>query len=186
MANYGFATNKMRSMDNAYANRAGVITTENITNIPNGAFVVADNASELPLNIYNVANIELENFKQFATGDTGAPYILDACLIPEVTDINGNTYKVGAITTNMSFDPYQGLKYRQLHLEDRFYLFDGNIAGSPSMVNKFLAPTNKSFQLTASDTAAVSGLCIQIMAILPLNNGLQNVGNQYLCKVIQV
>lgn len=186
MANYGFATNKMISMDNAYANRAGVITTQSLTSIPNGAFVVADNASALPLNIYGTTNIELENFKRFATNDTGAAYILDASLIPEVTDINGNTYKAGAIVTNMSFIPSQGLKYRQLFLEDRFYLFDGNISGTVSASNKYLVPDNGSFLLAAASSIPQTGFCVQIMGELPLNNGLNNVGSQYLCKVIQL
>lgn len=186
MANYGFATNKLQSMDNKYMNRAGIISTTSLTEIPNGAFVVADNASDLPTNIYGTADMNLENFKRFATGDTGAAYILDASLIPEVTDINGNTYKVGGILTNLKFDPYQGLKYRLLALEDRFYLFDGNIAGTPSATNCYLAPTNGSFQLTASSTAAASGFCAKIMATFPLNNGLRNAGVQYLCKVISL
>jgi hypothetical protein len=187
MANYGFATNKLQSMDNKYMNRAGIITTAELTTIPNGAFVVADNTTALPANIYSGKDLNLENFKQFETGDKGASYILDASLTPEVTDINGNTYKVGSILTNLTFDPYQGLKYRLLAQDDRFYLFDGNVgSGSPSLTNCYLAPTNDSFLFTASNTAAVSGFCAKIMAILPLNNGLRNAGSQYLCKVISL
>jgi hypothetical protein len=89
--------------------------------------------------------------------------------------------------TNLQYSVTKNLKFVLLQKEDRFYLFDGNVAsGSPSLTNCYLAPTNDSFLFTASSSAAVSGFCAKIEAVLPLNNGLTNAGSQYLCKVISL
>lgn len=187
MANYGFEVNKMQSSYNAALCRAGKVTgLETTDKIPNGALVVADETTALPTSIYGTVDLNVENFKKFETGDTEAAYILDAAEVPEVTDVNGNTYRVGSIMTNLEYAYDKILRFRKLQPEDRMYIFDGNVTGTAPTVGQFLIPTNDSFLFTASAQAPVSGLGIKVLAILPLTAGLQNLGSKYLCKVTSI
>lgn len=188
MANYGMICGSMVSQDVKSKNRAGLvvgITAE--TKIPNGALVFADDTNSTPLaaDIYGAAEISQEKFVQFTAGLTSAAYILDAAEVPQVTDVNGNTYKVGGILSNLEFAYDKALRYRKLEVEDLLYVFDGNITGSPA-VGGHLVPTASSFQFTAQSNAATSGLDLRILDIEPLNAGLTNVGNKYLCKVVKL
>jgi len=188
MANYGFKTNKLQSMFNAALIKAGVITGLTDTDvIPNGALVRADNTTALPANIYGGKDLNEENFAKFTSAGTSTVYVLDAAEVPQVTDASGNTYKVGSDLTALTF-PYdiaRGLRFRELALNDRFYLFDGNVDGTAPTAGQYLTGKNASFlfELTSGGTATGSGFEVVVQAVLPLTAGLTNKGNQYLCKV---
>lgn len=185
MANFGIIAGDMASQDVRSYNRAGVVTGLAAGDkIPNGAFVVADNSTALPTGIYGDKEISLENFKKFTTGSAAAAYILDASAMPQITDANGNTYRAGDITSNLEFAADARLRFRKLMLEDRFYIFDGNITGTP-VEGEFLIATNDSFNLTASASAGDSFTAI-VEAAEPLNNGLRNAGKKYLCRVVKM
>ena len=187
MANYGIYPVKMQAQFNDALNKAGVVTTSGVTSVPNGALVIDDVTSALPENIYGVGDINLFNFKRFATNDKGAFYVLDSAEVPEVTDGVGNVYKVGDFTLSRTYAPTRVLRYRQLFLGDRIEIFDGNITGSAvGTTNKFLIPTNNSFNFTADSSAAASGLCLKIIASYPLNAGITNCGTKYLAQVISL
>lgn len=186
MANYGFEVGLLKSSFNDAMLRSGVVTTEGVTSIPNGALVFADFATAIPNNVYGSKEENLENFKRFTTGDDEPAYILDASAIPNLKDEANNVYNVGNIMTGMTFAPDKVLRYRELALNDRFYVYDGNITGTPSDTNKYLVPTNGSFNFTATDTDPESGLVVQIIKEKPLNRGVKNVGKKYLCRVVRI
>lgn len=187
MANYGMELNKMQSSYNAALCRAGIVTglSEN-EKVPNGAVVFADDTSALPTTVYGTADLNLENFKKYASaGSNGAAYIVDSADINEFTDAYGNTYKVGSNLTSLEFARGKALRMRKLQPEDRLYIFDGNIASKPT-VGQYLVPTNGSFQFTAQSGAPASGLALIVQAELPLTAGLQGLGSKYLCKVVKI
>lgn len=186
MPNYGMEINKMQSSYNAALCRAGVVTglAEN-AKVPNGGLVFADNTTALPDSIYGTKDLNLENFKQYAASGNGAAYIIDSADIPEVTDANGNVYKVGSDVTSLEFSQDKPLRMRKLQPEDRLYIYDGNVTEA-AVVGNYLKPTTNSFFFTKDTTAPVSGLGLVVQAVLPLTAGLMNKGNKYLCKVVSI
>lgn len=186
MANYGMIAGSMASQDVRSYNRAGVVTgLQDSDTIPNGAFVVADNTTALPMSIYGTKETTLENFKKFTTGSKDTAYILDAAEVPQTEDVNGNTYRNGGILSNLEFAADKRLRFRKLVLDDRFYIFDGNIASGTPTVGQYVVATNASFGLTAQAAAGDSFSAV-VEAVEPLNNGLQNKGNKYLCRVTKL
>ena len=185
MANYGFERNQLESMFNASLCRAGVVTgLSSSDKIPNGALVFADNTSALPSTIYGTADLNLQNFAKYAGSDDGAAYIVDSADVNEVSDAAGNSYRVGDILTSLEFPYDKALRMRQLKVEDRFYIFDGNVTGSTPQVGYHLVPTASSFAYTCQSGAPVSGLDLLIIGVLPLTAGLNNLGSKYLVKVV--
>jgi hypothetical protein len=186
MPNYGMEINKMQSSYNAALCRAGVVTgLADGVKVPNGGLVFADNTSALPTSIYGTVDLNLENFKQYAASGNGAAYIIDSADVPEVTDANGNTYKVGADVTSLEFAQGKALRMRKLQPEDRLYIYDGNVTGTAAR-GSYLKPTADSFKFTADSSAPASGLALIVQAVLPLTAGLANKGNKYLCKVVSI
>ena len=187
MANYGMELNKMQSSYNAALCRAGVVTgLQDTDKVPNGGLVFADDTSALPTSVYGTADLNLENFKKYSSeGTNGAAYIIDSADIPECADGNNNVYKIGSNITSLQFAPNKPLRMRKLQPEDRLYIFDGNVATTPT-VGQYLVPTNGSFQFTVQGSAPVSGLGLVVQAILPLTAGLQGLGSKYLCKVVRI
>ena len=187
MANYGFERNQLESMFNASLCRAGIVTgISDDTKVPNGALVFADNSSALPTTIYGTVDLNLQNFAQYAGGGDGAAYIVDSADVNETTDAAGNVYRNGDIITNLEFPKTKALRMRQLKVEDRFYIFDGNVTGSTPQAGYHLIPTSSSFQFTCQAGAPVSGLDIIVLAVLPLTAGLNNLGSKYLVKVVSL
>lgn len=187
MANYGFERNKLESMYNASLCRAGIVTGLGTgVKVPNGALVFADNTSALPTSIYGTADLNLENFAQYAGSNDGAAYVVDSADINEISDAAGNVYRVGDTLTSLEFEQGKALRMRQLKVEDRFYIFDGNVTGSTPQAGYHLIPTTSSFQFTCQSSAPVSGLDILILAVLPLTAGLANLGSKYLVKVVSL
>ena len=187
MANYGFERNQLESMFNASLCRAGVVTgLSSSDKIPNGALVFADNTSALPSTIYGTADLNLQNFAKYAGSDDGAAYIVDSADVNEVSDAAGNSYRVGDVLTSLEFPYDKALRMRQLKVEDRFYIFDGNVTGSTPQVGYHLIPTASSFQFTCQSSAPASGLDILVLGVLPLTAGLQNLGKKYLVKVVSL
>ena len=189
MANYGFERNQLESMFNASLCRAGVVTgLSSSDKIPNGALVFADNTSALPSTIYGTADLNLQNFAKYAGSGDGAAYIVDSADVNEVSDAAGNSYRVGDVLTSLEFPYDKALRMRQLKVEDRFYIFDGNIAagGTAPAAGVHLVPTTGSFLFTSQGSSPASGLDIQILAVLPLTAGLANLGSKYLVKVVSL
>lgn len=187
MKNYGMEVNKMQSSYNAALCRAGVVTgLSEDEKVPNGALVFADDSTVLPGTIYGTADLNLENFKKYSSsGTNGAAYIVDAAEIAELADGYGNTYKLGNNLTSLEFSRDKSLRMRKLQPEDRLYIFDGNIATTPT-VGQYLVPTNDSFNFTVQSGASGSGLALVVQAVLPLTAGLQGLGSKYLCKVVRI
>lgn len=188
MANYGMELNKMQSSYNAALCRAGYVTgLQEKDTIPNGGLVFADNTTALPLTGYGTVDLNMENFKKYASaGGNGAAYIIDSADISEVADGSGNVYKIGNNLTSLSFTKDKRLRMRKLQPEDRLYIFDGNITGGAATVGQYLVPTDDSFFFTAQDDAPDSGLALIVQGILPLTAGLQGLGNKYLTKVVSI
>lgn len=189
MANYGFERNQLESMFNASLCRAGIVTgLADNAKVPNGALVFADNTSALPTTIYGTVDLNLQNFAQYSGSGDGAAYIVDSADVNETTDAAGNVYRNGDIITNLEFPKTKALRMRQLKVEDRFYIFDGNIAagGTTPDVGVHLVPTTSSFLFTSQASSPASGLDIQIMGVLPLTAGLNNLGSKYLVKVVSL
>lgn len=185
--NYGFKVGLCKSQFNDAYLISGKLTTDIGANkIPNGAFVVYDIAGNLTDNIYGSKDVNVVPIKRFSTNDTGSAYIVDLAITPEVTDDNGNTYKIGSILTNLQTGKDTIVRAREMAKNDTFYLFDGNVTGTVSAANKYLVPTNNSFNLTATDTKPNDGFCAVIQDTMALNRGITNVGNQYFCRVIQL
>lgn len=185
MANYGFERNMLESMFNASLCRAGIVTGLGTgVKVPNGALVFADNTSALPTTPYGTVDLNLQNFKQYVGSNDGAAYVVDSADINEVTDAAGNAYRVGDILTSLEFDQSKALRMRQLKVEDRFYIFDGNVTGATPQVGYHLIPTASSFAYTCQSSAPVSGLDLLIIGVLPLTAGLNNLGSKYLVKVV--
>lgn len=188
MPNYGMLAGHMESQSVDSKVRSGLVTgLQDTDTIPNGAFVVADNsqAKPLPENVYGIGNISCENFKKFATGEKGAAYVCDSADIPEA-NVGGNTYRVDGTLIGMEFAKDKLLRFRKLEVEDRYYVFDGNIGSGTVKLGEYLIPTANSFFYTAQATQATSGFCVRVEAILPLNAGLRNLGSKYLVKVVQL
>lgn len=187
MANYGFERNQLESMFNASLCRAGIVTglADNVK-VPNGALVFADNTSALPTTIYGTVDLNLQNFAQYSGSGDGAAYIVDSADVNETTDAAGNVYRNGDIITNLEFPKTKALRMRQLKVEDRFYIFDGNVTGSTPQAGYHLIPTSSSFQFTCQSSAPASGLDIIVLAVLPLTAGLNNLGSKYLVKVVSL
>lgn len=187
MANYGFERNQLESMFNASLCRAGIVTgLADNAKVPNGALVFADNTSALPTTIYGTVDLNLQNFAQYSGSGDGAAYIVDSADVNETTDAAGNVYRNGDIITNLEFPKTKALRMRQLKVEDRFYIFDGNVTGSTPQAGYHLIPTSSSFQFTCQSSAPVSGLDIIVLAVLPLTAGLNNLGSKYLVKVVSL
>lgn len=186
MAKYGFERGFMQSMFNAALCRAGIVTGLNDgETIPNGGLVYADNTTAPVQTVYGTVDLNLENFVRYsAAGSNGSAYIIDSADIPEVTDANGNIYKMGSDLTNLEFSSDKALRMRKLEVEDKVYIFDGNIVDTSAItVGYYLVPTDGSFQFTAQAAAPQSGLALRVMGILPLTSGLTAGGTKYYCKV---
>lgn len=187
MANYGFERNMLESMFNASLCRPGIVTgLADNAKVPNGALVFADNTSALPTTIYGTVDLNLQNFAQYSGSGDGAAYIVDSADVNETTDAAGNVYRNGDIITNLEFPKTKALRMRQLKVEDRFYIFDGNVTGSTPQAGYHLIPTSSSFQFTCQSSAPASGLDIIVLAVLPLTAGLNNLGSKYLVKVVSL
>ena len=187
MANYGFEAVAMQSMGNAYLNRSGVVTgLQSTDTIPNGGLVQVDLASTIPQTIYNTASPNTQNFTKYTAAGKGAFYVIDACDVPTATDANGQVYRVGSDTTNLSFAYNKYLKFRQLAVDDVFYVYDGNIAATVPTVNQYLVPTASSFAYTQDASAPASGLGLRVEAIEGLTAGLTNKGLKYRCRVVSL
>ena len=187
MANYMLPVS-MKSQFNGAALKSGVLKNgATYLNIPNGA--VATMNYTLETDYGYGASVADPNVFVFKTPGalTDKAYIADLSMVPEASDAQGNTYRLGADTTNLTLSGTSKIpaRFREAFMDDTLELGDSNFVSEPT-VGQFAILTVGATTLTANATKPATGFAVKILRKLQLNSGLQKSGDRYLCVVVQL
>ena len=187
MANYMLAVN-MKSQYNGAALKSGVLKNgATYLDIPNGAVATMDYTLETDYG-YG-ATVQDPNVFVFSrpAAVTNKAYIADLSTVPEATDAAGNTYRLGADTTNLTLKGISKVpaRFREAFMDDVVELGDSNFASAPT-VGQYGILTVGATTLTPNATKPGSGFTVKVLRKLQLNSGLQKSGDRYLCVVVQL
>ena len=187
MANYMLPVS-MKSQFNGAALKSGVLKNgATYLDIPNGA--VATMAYTLEVDYGYGAAVQDPNVYVFnaPAALTNKAYIADLAQVPEVTDVNGSVYRLGADTTNLTLKGSTKVpgRFREAFVDDSVELGDSNFASAPT-VGQYAVLTVGATTLTPSVSKPGTGFAVKILRKLQLNSGLSKAGDRYLCVVVQL
>jgi len=187
MANYMLPIS-MKSQFNGGALKSGVLKNgATYLDIPNGA--IATNSYTLETDYGYGASVADPNVFVFGrpAALTDKAYVADLSMVPEATDANGNIYRLGADTTNLTLKGATKVpaRFRELFMEDTLELGDTNFASTPT-VGQFAVLTVGATTLTPATVKPGTGFTVKVLRKLQLNSGLQKSGDRYLCVVVQL
>ena len=187
MANYMLPVNMKSQFDGGYLKSGVLKNGSTYLDIPNGAFATMDYTLEVDYG-YG-ATVQDPNVFVFTrpAAVTNKAYVADLSMVPEASDAQGNTYRLGADTTNLTLKGTSKIpaRFRELAMDETLELGDSNFGSTPT-VGQFAILTVGATTLAPNATKPASGFAVKVLRKLQLNSGLQKAGDRYLCVVVQL
>lgn len=186
MANNFLPVQMKSQYDGGYLKSAIVKAAGDIVDVPNGSFCTNTYVLNTDYG-YGATGLDPNVFIFAAPAAvTNKAYVFDLAEIPTASDANGNVWRIGMDTTNVTVKASPNpLRFRELAMEDMFEIGDSNFASAPT-VNQYGILTVSAMTLTPSATIPATGFTVKVMRKLQLNAGLQRSGDRFLCVVVQL
>ena len=100
-------------------------------------------------------------------------------------DVYNVLYKIGDKTLGLSAPAGEPTRVRVMKKYDKFFLFSGNFASTPT-VGQYAIPTAGSTLWTPAAAASTDSTCLKIEFSTPAIMGQTDVDTKYFCRVVNV